>query len=142
MATGDLRPFEGLAVDVQRVVAGRVVAAPVVHERRLDLFADLRHVPAARVEATTRGWVDRARDVSLEHDPLPRMAEIWIRDRHRREERLGVRHDRPLIEILRWRELDQLPQIHDCDPVAHVPDYPEVMGDEDVRELELPLQVV
>src|SRR5207245_5080162 len=105
-------------------MTGGEVALPVVDERRLDLTAHGRHVAAARMEATSRGWTDRARDIPLEHDPLPLVGEVRVRDRHRREERLRVGHDRPLIEIVRRRELDELPEVHDCDAVADMTNDP------------------
>ena len=91
------------------MVTGREVAVAVIDERGLDLLADIRHVPAPRMEAAARGRVDRARHVALEDDPLALMGEVRIRDRDGREERLGVGHDRPLVEILGRRELDDLP---------------------------------
>src|SRR6476620_798734 len=99
---------ERLAVDVARVVAGGDVAVPVVRERRLDLLADVRRVPAARMEAASRGRVDRARDVAHEDDALPLLAQVRVGDRHRGKQRLRVRHDRALVELLRRRELDEL----------------------------------
>src|SRR5215475_3439218 len=42
---------------------------------------------------------------------------------------------------LRFPALDYLAQVHDRNGVAHVRDGSEVMGDEQVGEAELPLQV-
>ena len=94
------------------------------------------------MEAAAARRIDRARDVPLEHDPLALRSQIRIRDRDRREQRLGVRHDRPRVELLGRRELDDLAEVHHGDPVAHVADDSEVVRDEDVGELELVLQVV
>src|SRR5436190_1465816 len=138
----DLDALERLLVDVQRVVARGEVPIAVVRERRLDLHADLRHVAATRVEAAARRRVDRARDVALEDDPLALVAQVRIRDRHGGEQRLGVRHDRPVVELLCRRELDEFAEVHHRDPVADVAHDAEVVRDEDVREVELSLQVV
>jgi hypothetical protein len=73
MAFRDPNTLQGLAIDIEGMVAGSKVPTAVIHERRLDLFADIRHVAASRMEAAARGWVDRARDVTLEDDPLPLM---------------------------------------------------------------------
>jgi len=51
MAFGDLNPLQRLAIDVERMVAGGEMASAVVHERRLDLLADVRHVTAPWMEA-------------------------------------------------------------------------------------------
>ena len=37
------------------------------------------------------------------------------------------------------RQLDQLPEIHHCDPVAHVSDDAEVVRDEEIGQLEVVL---
>jgi hypothetical protein len=49
--------------------------------------------------------------------------------------------DRPLVECIRRRELDDLPQIHDGDPVGYVTHDAEVVCDEDVGQAEVGLQV-
>ena len=137
-----LHARESLLVHVERVVAGGEVAVAVVHERRLDLGADLRRVAAARVEAAAGGRVDRARHVALEHDPLALLGEVGVGHGHGREQRLGVGHDRPRVELLRRRELDELAEVHDRDPVGDVADDAEVVRDEDVGEVELVLELL
>ena len=67
---------------------------------------------------------------------------VRIGDRHGREQRLGVRVDRPLVELLRRRELDDLAEVHHRDAVGDVADDAEVVGDEDVGQRELVLEVV
>ena len=124
------------------MVAGGEVAAAVIHERRLDLSADVRHVSAPWMEAAAGRWIDRAWHVALEDDPLALVGQIRIRDRDGREQGLRVGHDRSLVEIFGRRDLDELPQVHDSDPVAHVADDPEVVRDEDVGEGELLLEIV
>src|SRR6478672_3897107 len=65
-----------LLVDVERVMAGGEMAVAVVDERRLYFLADIGRVAAARMEAAAARRVDRARDVSLEHDPLTLLRQI------------------------------------------------------------------
>ena len=110
-------------------------------QRRLVGRADLGRVAAARVEAAAARRVDRARHVALEHDPLA-LRRSRIGDRHRREQRLGVRVDRPLVELLGRRELDDLAEVHHRDAVGDVAHDAEVVRDEDVGQRELVLQVV
>ena len=88
MVFRDPDPLQSLPIDVQGMVARGEVPSAVIHERRLDLFADIRHVAAPWMEAAARGRVDGARDVALEDDPLPFVGEIRIRDRHGRKERI------------------------------------------------------
>src|SRR5438094_5369304 len=65
LAPSDLGALERLPIDVEGVVAGGEVAMPVVHQRRFDFLADVRHVATAWMEATAGGRVDRAGDVAL-----------------------------------------------------------------------------
>ena len=58
------------------------------------------------------------------------------------EQRLGVGVDRLGVERLGGRDLHQLAQVHDRDPVGDVADHAEVVGHEQVGQLELVLQVV
>src|SRR6266566_1514955 len=54
----------------QGMMARRVAAVAVVHERRTLDVADLGGVGATRMEAAAARRVDRARYLALEHDPL------------------------------------------------------------------------
>src|SRR6266545_416634 len=58
-----------------------------------------------------------------------------------REQGLRVLIGRVLVDVLRVAHLDDLPSVHDRDPVAHRPDHCEVVRDEEVREVELPLEI-
>ena len=128
---------------VQRVVAGGEAAAAVVDERRPLGRADLGRVAAARVEAAAGRRVDRARHLALEHDPLA--AHLLRRPRSPGSPTAappctggsGARKsssDGPTSTI------DA--EVHDGDPVGDVVDDAEVVRDEDVRQVELVLQVV
>ena len=112
---------------------------PVILEQRLDLGADLLRDRAAGAEAAAGGRVDRARDVALEHDPLVLAARDRLRVR--REERHRVRVERPAEELLRGRQLDDLAEVHHRDSVGDVADDGEVVGDEEVRQVEVLLQL-
>src|SRR4051812_3017857 len=58
------------------------------------------------------------------------------------EECLGVLDLGVLVDLLRIALLDDLAEVHHGDPVTHRPDDGEVVGDEQVREPELLLQVL
>ena len=98
--------------------------------RRLD-------VRAPRVEAARVRRVRRAREVALEQDRRPRPLDLRIRDRDRREQRDRVRVQRVVVEVVGGRELHDLAEVHDRDPVGDVPDDGEVVRDEEVREVEV-----
>src|SRR5207248_8972412 len=74
-------------------------------ERRHDFHASdvLRRVMAARMKNAARGRTRRRRNVTLQDDAL--LARFGIRDRNRRQQRLGVRHQRLAVEIVGGRQL-------------------------------------
>src|SRR5215207_2305437 len=90
---------------------------------------------------TAAGWrPDRARHVALEADALPLHGRV--RDRHRREQRLGIGVLRHRVEVACARDLDDRAEIHHRHPRADVLDDRQVVRDEDVGEAELSLQVL
>ncbi len=99
-----------------------------------SIGADLGRVAAARVEATAARRVDRARHVAGQHDALARPLEHRVGHGHGREQRLGVGVDRPAVQLLGRRELDDLAEVHDRDAVGDVAHDPEVVRDEHVGE--------
>src|SRR6185312_16329173 len=130
------------SVGAQRVMTRGEVAAAVVDERRLDRAADLRGITAARVEPAARRGRYGARWVAAEHDAVAEaLAPGRLDSGHGGEERLRVRMDGPGMQLLRRRELDDLPEVHHRDPVGDVTDDVQVVGDEEVGEPELALQL-
>ena len=97
---------------------------------------------AAGVEAAARRRVDRVGRLAADQRAGPRAVLLGVGDRDRRQQGAGVGMDRLGVELLGGRELDQLAQVHDCDPVGDVADDAEVVGDEDVRQAEVVLEVV
>src|ERR1700741_4741090 len=93
----------------------------------------------AVVEAATRRRVDRARYVAFEDDPLPRY--VGVRDRHRRQQRLGIRVLRACEQRVLIGELDDLAEIHHRDAVADVLDDGEIVRDKKIRQSKFALQV-
>ena len=117
-------------------------AAAAADQRRLGRLADVGGEPAARVEPAAGRRVDGAGHVALEHDLLAGGRQVGVGDGHGRQQGLGVGVHRPLVQLLGRRDLDDLPQVHDRDPVRDVPDHAQVVGDEDVGQAQLVLQVV
>ena len=50
--------------------------------------------------------------------------------------------ERVVVELLGRRDLDDLAEVHDRDPVGDVPDDGQVVRDEEVREVEVALQAL
>ena len=74
--------------------------------------------------------------------PASRMRARWavgIGHRHGRQQRLGVGMARLGEQAALGRQLDDLAEIHDGDPVGDVAHHGEVVGDEEVGEAELVL---
>ena len=110
-------------------------------EQRLLADAPVPRLRAARMEPTTRGRIDRRRDVAAKDDPLAAVGQVGIGYGHGREQRRRVRVTWPLVQLVGGGDLDDLAEVHHRDPVAHVRDDGQVVGDEDVGERELALQV-
>ena len=92
------------------------------------------------MKAASAGWIDRAWDIAFQDhrgSAGPR-----LRHRHRREQRLGVRMPWRGEDLLPWRHLDDLAEIHDRDTVRHVLDDREIMTDEEQRQAKFPLQIL
>ena len=95
---------------------------------------------AAGVEVAAARGIDRARDVAGQDHALAPL-DVRVRDRHGREQRLAVRMQRRGEQRALVGQLDDPPEIHHRDPVADVLDDRDVVGDEQVRELVLLLEV-
>src|SRR5205085_4793856 len=95
--------------------------------------------PNARAGARRASERDGVRELAalafaLAHAPR-------IRNGHRGEERAGVLVLRVRVDRLGRAGLDDLPLVHDRDAVAHRPYDGEVVGDEEVSEAEIALEV-
>src|SRR5450756_999492 len=134
------------AREARREVARDIVplagVAARAHQRGHGRGADLLRPRAARVEDAALGRVRRAGHIALEDDAPPGALGGGIGDRHRREQRLGVRVLRMVIEHRAVRDLDDPAEIHDGHAVGGVLDHRQVVGDEDVRQFELVLKVL
>jgi len=101
---------------------------------------DLQGVQAAGMKSAPGGRIDGARDVTLQGDPLPPRG--WVGDGGGREERLGIWVERSRIEFLPCRDLDDFSEVHHRDPITHMLDHGQVVGDEEIGEAELSLEVL
>src|SRR5215469_7855528 len=83
--------------------------------------------------------VERAGNFAGKDDLLAPL--VWMARQRRREKRLGVRMLRRSRERPGLAALDDLTEIHNGDHVAHMRDGGEVVGDEEIRETQLGLEV-
>src|SRR5881628_861101 len=114
--------------DLSREVTLREVARDDFPQLGLRRLADFLRIRTARMERASAGQIDRTRQFSL--DLRSAALEFRIRHRDRRQERLRVRVQRLRDDFLSDPELDDPAQVHDRDPVRHVPRHPDVVGDE------------
>src|SRR5579884_4129956 len=139
----DLVLAHGPALEREVTGVGVVVRARHRRQQRLvDVALAVDEARAARVEAAGGGRIEWARDVSPKHDLLPRSPERRVGDRYGREQGAAVRMLRLGVELLLRARLDRLAEVHDHDAVGDVPDDVQVVRDEDVREVEIALEVL
>jgi hypothetical protein len=79
-----------------------------LHERRTLHLAHRLSDRAAGAEAAARRRVGGRGEITDEHDALARPFRARIRERHRREQRVGVGVRRARVERLGVRELDEV----------------------------------
>ena len=77
-----------------------------------------------------------------EDDLLALAAQRRVGHRHGRQQRLGVRVRRAGVDLVLLAQLGHPAEVHDADPVRDVPHDRQVVGDEDVGQAELVLQLL
>ena len=82
------------------------------------------------------------RHVALQHDALPALPGPGVGQRHGRQQRLRVGVQGLLVDLLVVADLDDAPEVHHRDAVGDVAHHRQVVGDEDVGELELLLELL
>src|SRR5918995_1459321 len=126
---------------------GEEAGSLVVHfllrvETRLVLGAVVLRPRTAVVEVAPAGWVRGRRYVSGDNYALPLALLLGVGDRDCREQRGGVGVAWIAIERRLVGDLHDLAQIHHGHPVRDVLDHGEVVGYEDVGQVEFPLEVL
>ena len=115
-------------VDERRLLVGRARGRLV-----------LQWAPCA--EPAPGGRLDRARDVSLEHDAAAGALKLGVGLEGSGEKRLRVRMLRPREQLLSRSDLDDLAEVHHRHAVAQELDGGEIVADEEAREPELAPEV-
>jgi len=91
------------------------------------------------VEIAATWRVRRGCDSPLKRDSRPRA--LCPDDRDRRERRFGVWVERPTAQVIGGGDFDKLAHRDDRDPVGDVLHHRQVVGDKEVRQAQLLLEI-
>ncbi len=105
-------------------------------------FASLSPLGTAVKEVTAVSLSVRGWDVSLKNNPLSRTLNLRIGDGNSGEKRSGIRVKRIFIEDCRFGNLHDHAQIHDGHAGTDVADNGKVVGDKEIGQSELILEIV
>src|SRR6266480_4864110 len=134
--------FSPLSVDGLRFgqETCRAVTPPKVGELWLLLEAAIEGMRATGVEAAAARRAGGVGHVAFDGGTATVALDGRVGHRDDREQRLRVGVLRIRVQRVAVGDLDELAEVHDRDPRAHVPDDAQVMADEDVGEVVLVLQ--
>src|SRR3984957_1864094 len=143
LGDGRLGQRDVLAIFDREMTCGKMLGVITEPSDQLGLLGDagLPCLGAARMEPAARRRVNRRRHVAGQDDPLTLIGVLGIGQGHRGQQGVGVGGTRMIPHLLGRRLLGDLPQIHDRHAVAHVTHDRQVVGDEDIGQTELALQV-
>jgi len=114
-----------------------------IDQLRRRRAADLTHVRATGMKCATIWDVGRVGHIALQHNALsPPARTIRLDDRNRREQSLGVRMFGPAEDRFGVAQLHDLADVHNSNPVAAVLNHGQVVGDEEIGQVELALQLL
>ena len=98
--------------------AGGEVVGFDFNQRGHHRLTGVDDVRAPGVKWAAGGWIDRRRDVALQNDALACSFYCGIRDWDCRNQRFCIRHQRLVIDRLRLRNFDELPEIHNRNSIC------------------------
>src|SRR5579884_1161654 len=122
-------------------VAGHHVLAADVAPLRVGRLADIDGDGTARVETAAAGRVHRRGHITGQDDALALAFDPRVRDRHGREQGLGVGMGGMEIQLVPVGQLDHTAEVHHGHSVTDVAHDAQVVGDEQVRQLQLVLEL-
>src|SRR5450432_2525576 len=108
----------------QREMAGSAMRLDVeASHRGLDLGTERLRPRTAGAEAAAGRWVGSGGQLALQAQLrlVARVRRIGHRDSV--EQGRGVRVGGSLVHLAAWPILDQLPQVHDSDPIGEIPQH-------------------
>ena len=117
------------------------MAIAAIGERGAFRGALLGGVAAAGTERAAGRHIERTRHVAGEDDALPLARGLRVRDGDGGEQRLGIRMDGVLVQVVRVRNLDHLAEVHDGDALRDVMDDEQIVRNEQIRHAELLLKL-
>src|SRR5213594_4310023 len=129
---------QGPLEDLLREVAQGPVAGGDLDHRRVLLAADLLREPTPRMEAAARR---RVAEVRRAPGDRPEALPVPLDAGERGHEPEGVRVRGPVEHLHDVPVLEELPAVHDPDLLGDLRDDGDVVGDDDHRDVHLPLQV-
>jgi len=127
-----------LSISVE--VAAYPVTGGHLSEDRFLFVTPVKALGTARVEPTAGRDMDRTERIPLQDHPPPFGSGVRRWDRGQERLRIGMK--RIPVELIALCELHDLPEVHDCYPVADVLHHPEIMGDEQIGEAQLLLEIL
>src|SRR5688572_5236185 len=98
-------------------------------------------VRATTPETATRRGVHGRRHVAFEYDALALELDVGVWDGDRGEQGLGVWMQWVAVQLLAWRHLYHHAEVHNPNTIGDVLDHREVVGDEQVGQVPLPLEL-
>src|SRR5699024_1876325 len=135
-------PSAGERVSFLREVTGAGMGGPRTrHQLRVLGPTKVLRLPAASTEPTPRRGTGRTGNVPGKENTLPGVPTDRRPIGHRGDQSLGVGMTGVLVDLGVGTLLHGPPEIHPRDPGGDVPDHGQIMGDEDVGETELALQL-
>ena len=123
-------------------MAGCPVAGGDLLELGHLVCALLIRIGAAGAETAARRRVQGAGHIALQHDTLGLACRDGVCHRDGRDQAAGVGVDAVSDQLVAVGQLYHLAQIHDADAVGDVLDNAQVMGDEQVGQTHLLLQIL
>src|SRR5438093_8528252 len=108
-----------------------------LRKRRIFILADLRREGAPGVKGAARRRVPRAWHFASQDEPLLQLCSS--EEMGRPQQSSGIRMLGLEEDLLEGPRLHYLPRVHYGDPVTHVPDHGEVVGNEKVGDPEFSL---
>src|SRR5215467_2561617 len=94
------------------------------------------------MEHTSSWRIQRAGHLSREEYPLSLRVYYRVGYGYCGQERLGIWVERVRIDLIPLRDLDDVAQVHHRHPIADVPYHRQIVGDEQVRQVELLLELL
>ena len=116
-----------------------MLVADIAQQRALDR-ADLLGIAAARMEVAPGRRVGRAGHIAGQSNRPRALTRVGLGDG--RQQRFGIRVLRIIVQLLGLGHLDQIADVHHRHPVGDMLDHAQIVGDEQIGEIELLLQLL